>query len=75
MTLRELKIGQIAKVAGISASDATLALKLREVGFAEGDEVEMIAFGPFGGQPLAVRLNRTLVAMRSAEAAAIEVVQ
>ena len=73
-TLAGLKKGDRAQIAGISADDAALALKLREMGFSEGDNVELVTMGPFGGQPLAVRLNRTLIAMRFAEAAAIAVV-
>jgi ferrous iron transport protein A len=71
--LSELKPGEVGEVARIEAGDGVLAAKLREVGFSEGDEIELITLGPFGGQPLAVRLNRTLVALRRAEADAIEV--
>lgn len=75
-TLNQLKPGQIGSVVRIGATDAPdagLIAKLREIGFSEGDEVEFITAGPFGGQPLAVRLNRTLIALRRAEAEAIEV--
>jgi ferrous iron transport protein A len=50
-----------------------LEAKLREVGFSEGDEVEMLAAGPFGGRTLAVRLNRSIIALRVPEAALVEV--
>ncbi len=73
-TLNQLKPGQAARVTRLTASDPVLLAKLREIGFSEGDEVELITFGPFGGQPIAVRLNRTLIALRKAEAAAIEIV-
>ncbi len=73
-TLNQLKPGQAARVARLTASDPVLLAKLREIGFSEGDEVELITFGPFGGQPIAVRLNRTLIALRRAEAAAIEII-
>lgn len=72
MTLQTLRKGQKGRVRGIVTADEDLAVKLREIGFSEGDEVEMITSGPFG-QPLAVRLNRTLVALRAAEAAAVEI--
>lgn len=71
MTLAELALGATAKVAAVVTADTDLELKLREVGFSEGDEVELIARGPFGGQPLAVRLNRTIIAVRLAEAGAV----
>jgi len=73
-TLNQLKPGQTGNIARIGAPDAQLVAKLREIGFSEGDEVELITTGPFGGQPLAVRLNRTIVALRKAEAEAIEIV-
>ena len=72
MTLQTLRKGQKGRVRGIVTADEDLAVKLREIGFSEGDEVEMITSGPFG-EPLAVRLNRTLVALRAAEAAAVEI--
>ena len=72
MTLQTLRKGQKGRVRGIVTADEDLAVKLREIGFSEGDEVEMITSGPFG-QPLAVRLNRTLVALRAGEAAAVEI--
>ena len=74
MTLAELRMGRTARVKAVATSDADLELKLREVGFSEGDEVELVGRGPFGGQPLAVRLNRTVAAMRRAEAQAIAIV-
>lgn len=73
-TLNQLKPGQVGRIARLTASDPVLLAKLREIGFSEGDEVELITFGPFGGQPIAVRLNRTLIALRKAEAEAIEIV-
>lgn len=72
-TLAQLAEGEIARVVAIQTADPELATKLREIGFSEGDEVELITYGPFGRQPLAVRLNRTIVAMRTAEASAIRV--
>jgi ferrous iron transport protein A len=71
MTLQTLRKGQKGRVRSIATTDEDLAVKLREIGFSEGDEVEMITSGPFG-EPLAVRLNRTMVALRSNEAAAVE---
>jgi ferrous iron transport protein A len=73
MKLSELRPGRIARVRAVEAGLAELEAKLREVGFAEGDEVEMLGHGPFGGRTLAVRLNRTIVALRGPEAALVEV--
>lgn len=62
--------GALARIASIEAAP-DLEAKLREIGFAEGDEVEMLGCGPFGGQPLAVRLNRRIIALRMVEARAL----
>jgi len=70
MTVAELSIGQCARVAAVAASPH-LESKLREIGFCEGDDVQLMARGPFGGQPLAVRLNRRIIAMRAEEALAL----
>lgn len=73
MRLSELKPGCVAHVRAVDAASAELEAKLREVGFSEGDEVEMLGYGPFGGRTLAVRLNRTIIALRGPEAALVEV--
>jgi ferrous iron transport protein A len=73
MNIDDLPEGGIAHVVAIAATTADLDAKLREIGFCEGDEVQLLTRGPFGGQPLAVRLNRRIIAMRGEEARAIEV--
>lgn len=73
MLLSEMKRGATGRVAAISADDPLIEAKLREIGFAENDAVELAHFGPFGGAPLCVRLNRTLIALRTEEANAISV--
>ena len=72
MTLAELERGRIASVVGFTG-EATVETLLREVGFAEDDQVEILGAGPLGGSPLSVRLNRTIIALRKDEAACIEV--
>jgi len=71
--LGELKKGDLARVTAVKTGDALLEAKLREIGFAENDEIELVQFGPVGAKPICVRLNRTLIALRADEAAAIEV--
>jgi ferrous iron transport protein A len=71
MTLDQLAIGRASRVAAISDADPDLAAKLREIGFAENDEIEMLHHGPLGTRGVCVRLNRTLIALRPTEAAAI----
>ncbi|MEQ1752678.1 MAG: FeoA family protein [Micropepsaceae bacterium] len=73
MNLNDLSPNQKARVRAIVSDEHDLEAKLREVGFSEGDEVEMIGCGPLGGKTLAVRVNRTLIALRAAEAAMVEV--
>ncbi len=73
MRLHELKKGERARVAEISSADAELEAKLREIGFAEDDDVEIVHYGPVAGKPICARLNQTLIALRLEEAAAIEV--
>lgn len=73
ISLDRLKKGAVARVAGFAAGSDGLVAKLREIGFAEGDEVELMARGWLGGAPLSIRLNRTLVALRKGEAALVQV--
>lgn len=67
-SLRDLAKNEKAIVCGFDNSDPELVTRLREIGFAEGDPVEALHFGLFGRNPLTVRLNGALIAMRSAEA-------
>ncbi len=60
-------------VCGFDSSNPGMVIKLREIGFAEGDEVEVLARGPLGGTPLSVRLNQTVIALRRREARLVHV--
>lgn len=73
MRLHELKKGDCARIIKIETQDAELEAKLREIGFAEDDEVEILHHGPLGGKPLCARLNQTMIALRMNEAAAIHI--
>lgn len=73
MTLADLPKSSLARVTGFSAKDTELETRLREIGFAEGDLVEALHFGLFGRNPITVRLNGTLIAMRRFEAGAVQV--
>jgi ferrous iron transport protein A len=73
MTLGDLRINAKARILAIESGEPGLEEKLREAGFMEGDEVEVLGAGPFGNATLAVRLNRTIIAMRKDEAAAIKI--
>ena len=71
MTLRDLPKNTPARISGFSASNNELETRLREIGFAEGDQVEALHFGLFGRNPMSVRLNGALIALRKSEAQAV----
>jgi ferrous iron transport protein A len=72
--LDRLAKGRVGRVMGFAPlGDEKLVAKLREIGFAEGDEVELLAKGWLGGAPLSIRLNRTVIALRKGEAALVMV--
>lgn len=71
MTLDELERHRTARVLGFADGNEALVNLLREIGFAESDEVELMHTGPFGAGPYCYRLNRTVIALRRAEAAFI----
>lgn len=73
MTLRELKRRQKARISGFRTENTELETRLREIGFAEGDKVELMHVGLFGRNPITVKLNGTLIAMRKIEAAAVSI--
>jgi len=57
---------------GLSAVE--LERRLLELGFVEGAEVEVLHEGPLGGDPIAVRVNDSTIALRRREAMAILVI-
>ena len=68
--LTAFAVGETARVAGFQTAVAKLEDALREIGFAEGDEVEIIRKGPYG-EVLAVRVGRAQIGLRRDEAAAV----
>lgn len=72
-TLADLTKAVRAKIIGFSADSAHLETRFREIGFAEGDIVEIIHVGLFGKSPLNVKLHGTSIAMRPRQAAMINV--
>jgi len=46
---------------------------LAELGFLPGETVQLLARGPFGGEPLMVRVGDSTFALRGAEAACVRV--
>ena len=51
-----------------------IARRLRELGFVNGERVEVMAAGPFSAEPLLVQIGYTRFAVRRAEAARVRVV-
>ena len=75
-SLDQLTIGRRARIAAIDWSilgdrDAS---RLRHFGFDEGVSVEALHLGPFGRDPLAVKVGRMTVAIRRAHARAVQVI-
>ena len=74
MQLDRLPLNIKARIVGIRQSGSDLEIRLREIGFAEDDIVEVVHKGLFGGSPLAIRLDGVAsIAIRPKEAAMIEV--
>ena len=65
--IRELAVG----VAGTGLPGPELERRLIELGFVEGAKVELLHEGLFGGDPIAVRVADTTIALRRREAMAI----
>jgi Fe2+ transport system protein FeoA len=70
--LNRLRLGQAGTIIEIDTGDNALRAELGEFGFVEGEPVELLERGAFG-TPIAVRLRRTIIALRRREAEAIKV--
>lgn len=71
--LDRLPLGTRARVASVdwAALDDGEASRLRQFGFDEGVTVEPLHLGPFGRDPIAVRVGRMTVAIRRKHAGAV----
>ena len=76
LSLDELKVGTRARIELIDwpSLEPSEASRLRHFGFDEGVTVEPLHLGPFGRDPLAVRVGRMTVAIRRSHARAVHVV-
>lgn len=72
MKLTNLRRGAHARIARIDASES-LARKLLEMGIEEGMEVTLLHEGPIRRDPLAIRLNDRVIALRRRDAEHISV--
>ncbi|MCM8558132.1 FeoA family protein [Sphingomicrobium sediminis] len=75
LTLDRLGNGQAGQIHAIdwNALDGKHAARLRNFGFDEGVSVVALHRGPFGADPMAIRVGRMTVAIRRAHAAAVTV--
>lgn len=73
MTLAELPRRTAATVDKVedNGENDTIARRLRELGFVAGEQVEIVAVGPFGAEPLLVQVGYTRFALRRSEAARV----
>ncbi|WP_427450613.1 FeoA family protein [Litorimonas sp. WD9-15] len=71
LRLTDLKKNESALIIGFSAEEGDLTTRLREIGFAEGDNVTPLHFGLFGRNPMSVRLNGAQIAIRKQDAKAV----
>ncbi len=60
----------VESVEDLSPND-NIARRLRELGFVAGEQVEVVAAGPLGGEPLLVQVGFTRFALRRSEAARV----
>ena len=74
-SLDHLTVGTKARVASVDwdSLDEGEACRLRHFGFDEGVTVEPLHLGPFGRDPIAIRVGRMTVAIRRRHAGAIHV--
>ncbi|MFL6732859.1 MAG: ferrous iron transport protein A [Sphingomicrobium sp.] len=73
--LDRLKVGTRARVSSVdwASLEESEACRLRHFGFDEGVTVEPLHLGPFGRDPIAIRVGRMTVAIRRRHAGAISV--
>lgn len=75
MKLSELPRRTAATVESVQdlAPNDPIARRLRELGFVQGEHVEVVAAGPVSAEPLLVQIGFTRFALRRSEAARVTV--
>ena len=73
MRLNELQRRRSAIIEAVedNAPNDPVARRLRELGFVAGEDVEVVAAGPLGAEPLLVQVGFTRFALRRSEAARV----
>ena len=76
LSLDQLEVGTKARVLAIDwpALEEAEARRLRHFGFDDGITVEPLHLGPFGRDPIAIRVGRMTVAIRRRHAGAVRVI-
>ena len=76
LPLDQLRVGSRARIQLVdwAALEESEACRLQHFGFDEGVVVEPLHQGPFGRDPLAVRVGRMTVAIRRSHARAVRVI-
>ncbi|HWK74403.1 MAG TPA: FeoA family protein [Povalibacter sp.] len=76
-SLAGLETGASARIVAVAAATpdvtADLIRRLFDLGFLPGESVRVLARGPVGGEPIAVRVGTSTFALRRLEAACIEI--
>ena len=73
LKLTELRKDEGAIITGFVDEASEITIRLREIGFAEGDNVMPLHFGLFGRNPMTVRVNGAGIALRRKDASVITV--
>ena len=75
--LSELAVDETAYVAAVDAprhaAGTALGQRLSELGFFVGERLRVVARGPFGGEPIAVRVGTSTFALRRHEAECVRI--
>jgi ferrous iron transport protein A len=77
LRLSELAVDETAYVAAVDppphGAGVALGRRLSELGFFVGERLRVVARGPFGGEPIAVRVGTSTFALRRHEAYCIRI--
>lgn len=71
-TINELKIGEVAKIIGVSGVNSALRRRLLDMGLTANTPVEIIRFAPFG-DPVEIKVRGYALTIRKDDAKLVEV--
>ncbi len=67
----EARIVRLQEMSAFGINDESVSQRLKELGFLPGAKLKVIGFGLFGSSPIAVQINGTKFALRTAEASKV----